>query len=87
MKTLKDIKKTWICIKSLVSMKHKNSDTPSIIKNDENTSVTQSQSQILLITAQTVQPKIKFSNKSLRSFLSAKNNDSFLLTATNKEEI
>ena len=32
---IKDIKKTWIGIKSLVSMKHKNNDTPSIIRNDK----------------------------------------------------
>ena len=32
---MKDIKKTWIGIKSLVSMKHKNNDTPSIIRNEE----------------------------------------------------
>ena len=32
---IKNIKKTWIEIKSLVSMKHKNNDTPSIIRNDE----------------------------------------------------
>ena len=32
---IKDIKKTWIGIKSLVSMKHKNNDTPSISRNDE----------------------------------------------------
>ena len=32
---IKDIKKTWIGIKSLVSVKHKNNDAPSIIRNDE----------------------------------------------------
>ena len=32
---IKDINKTWIGIKSLVSMKHKNNDTPSIIENDQ----------------------------------------------------
>ena len=30
---IKDIKKTWKEIKSLVSMKNKNNDTPSIIRN------------------------------------------------------
>ena len=34
-KYIKNITKTWIRIKSLVSMKHKNNDTPSIIRNDE----------------------------------------------------
>ena len=32
---IKDIKKTWIGIKPLVSTKHKNHDTSSIIRNDE----------------------------------------------------
>ena len=32
---IKDIKKTQIGIKSLVSMKRKNNDTPSIIRSDE----------------------------------------------------
>ena len=42
---------------------------------------------ILYFHAETVQSKIKFSNKSFRSFLSTKNNDFFIITATNKEEI
>ena len=37
--------------------------------------------------AETVQSKIKFSNKFFRRFLSTKSNDSFIITATNKEEI
>ena len=37
--------------------------------------------------AETALSKIKFSNKSFRSFLSTKNIDSFIITATNKEEI
>ena len=55
----------------------------------KNTSMTQSQSQIFSITFshQKVQSKIKFSNKYFRNFLSTKNNDSFIITATNKEEI
>ena len=40
-----------------------------------------------MLFAETDQSKIKFSNKSLRSFLSTKNNDSFIITATNKEVI
>ena len=32
---IKDIKKKWIGTKSLVSIKDKNNDTPSIIRNDE----------------------------------------------------
>ena len=33
---IKDIKKTWKEIKTLVSMKQKNNDTPSLITKDEN---------------------------------------------------
>ena len=36
--------------------------------------------------AETAQSKIKFSNKSFRSFLSTKNNGFFIITAANKEE-
>ena len=36
---------------------------------------------------ETVQSKIKFSNKFFRSFLLTKNNDFFIITHTNKEEI
>ena len=32
---IKDIKKTWKDIKTLVSMKQKNNDTPSLITKDE----------------------------------------------------
>ena len=32
---IKSMKKTWIGIKSLVPMKHKNNNTSSIIRNDE----------------------------------------------------
>ena len=73
-------------------MKHKNNDTPSIIRNDEkyiNDPITIANTFINFFTsiAETVQSKIKFSNKSFRSFLSTKNNDSFVITATNKGEI
>ena len=58
----------------------------------KNTSMTQLQSQILLITISNqllrlLSQKIKFSNKFFRRFLSTKNNDSFIIIATNKEEI
>ena len=39
------------------------------------------------LVAETAQSKIKFSNKSFRSFLSTKNNGFFIITAANKEEI
>ena len=88
----KDIKKTWIGIKSLVSMKHKNNDTPSIIRNDKKyindpITIANTFNNFFTSIAETVQSKIKFSNKSFKSFLSTKNNDSFIITTTNKEEI
>ena len=89
---IKDIKKTWIGIKSLVSVKHKNNDTPSIIKNDKKyindpIATANTFNNFFTSVAETVQSKIKFSNKSFKNFLSTKNNDSFIITAANKEEI
>ena len=89
---IKDIKKTWIGIKSLVSVKHKNNDTPCIIRNDEKyindpITIANTFNNFFTSIAKTVQSKIKFSNKSFRSFLSSKNNNSFIITATIKEEI
>ena len=85
---IKNIKKTWIGIKSLVSMKHKNNDTPSIIRNDEKyindpIAIANTFNNFFTSIAETVQSK----NKCFRSFLSTKNNDSFIITAANKEEI
>ena len=84
--------KTWIGIKSLVSMKHKNNDTPSIIRNDEkyiNGLIASANifNNFSTSVAEAVQSKIKFLNKSFRSFLSTKSNDSFIITAENKEDI
>ena len=88
---IKYIKNTWIGIESLVSTKHKNNDTPSIFRNDEKyindpIAIANTFNNFFTSTAETAQSKIKFSNKSLRSFSSTKNYDSFLITATNKEE-
>ena len=47
---IKDIKKTWKGIKTLVWMKQKNNDTPPLITKYENTLMIQSQLLILLIT-------------------------------------
>ena len=68
---IQDIKKTWIGTKSLVSIKHKNNDTPSIIRNDINDTITIANifNNFFTSIAETVQEKIKFSNKSFRSFL------------------
>ena len=89
---MKDIKKTWIGIKSLVPMKHKNNDTISIIRNDEKyindpNTIANTLNKFFTSIAETVQSKIKFSNKSFRRFLSSENNNSFIINATNKEEI
>ena len=89
---IKDIKKICIGIKSLVSMKHKNSDTASIIRNDgkyinDPITITNTFNNFFTSIAEIVQSKINFSSKSFRSFLSTKNNNSFIITATDKEEI
>ena len=66
--------------------------TPSIIRNDKkyiNDPITNANTfnNFFSSIAETVQSKIKFSNKSFRRFLSTKSNDSFITIATNKEEI
>ena len=78
---IKDITKTWKGIKSLVSLKQKNNDTPSLITKDEkyiNDSVSD---------AEIVHSKIKFSNKSFKNFLLGEINNSFLIISTNNEKI
>ena len=72
------------------SMKYKNNDTPSIIRNDEKyindpIAIANTFNNFFTSDAGTLQSKIKFSNKSFRSYLSTKNNDSFIATATNKK--
>ena len=69
-------------------MKHKNNDTPTIIRNDEKyindpIAIANTFNNFFTSIAETVQSK----NKCFRSFLSTKNNDSFIITAANKEEI
>ena len=87
MKTLK----TWIGIKSLMSVKHKNNDTLSMIRNDEKyindqITIVNTFNNFFTSTAEAVRLKIKFSNQSFRSFLLTKKNNSFIITAANKKE-
>ena len=91
-KNIKDIKKTWKGIKTLVSMKQKNNDTPSLITKDEKyindpASIANTFNNFFTSVAEIVHSKIQFSNKSFRKFLSSEINDSFLITSTNKKEI
>ena len=89
---IKDIKKTWKGIKTLISMKQKNNDTPSLITKYEKcindpASIANTFNKFFTSVAEIVHSKIKFSNKSFKKFLSSEINDSFLITSTNKEEI
>ena len=90
---IKDIKKTWKGIKTLVSMKQKNNDAPSsFITKDEKyinglVSIANTFNNFFTSVADTVHSKIKFSNKLFSNFLSSEINDSFIITSTNKEEI
>ena len=88
----KDIKKTWIGIKSLVSMKHKNNDTPSITRNDEKyindriaiaNTFSNFSHQLLRLFSQ----KSSFQTNPSKPFYQQKNNDSFIITTTNQEKI
>ena len=81
---IKNIKKTWIGIKSLVLMKHKNNDTPSIIRNDEKNKCTQLPSQIPLITfshqlLRLYSQKLTFQTNPLEAFYQQENNDCFII--------
>ena len=72
-------------------MKHKNNDTPSIIRNYEKyinnpITIANTFNNFFTSIAETVQSKIKFYNP-LEVFYHQKNNNSFIITATNKEEI
>ena len=89
---IKDIKKTWKGIKTLVSMKQKNNDTPSLITKDEkyiydSVSIANTFNDLFTSDAEIVHSKIKFLNKSFKNFLSAEINNSFLIISTNKEKI
>ena len=89
---IKDIKKTWKGIKTLISMKEENNDTPSLITKYEKyindpVSIANTFNNFFTSVAEIVHSKIRFSNKSFRNFLSSEINDSFIITSTNKEEI
>ena len=89
---IKDKKKTQKGIKTLVSMKQKNNDTPSLITKDEKyindpVSVANAFNNFFTSVAEIVHSKIKFSNKSFRKLLSSEINDSFIITSANKEKI
>ena len=75
-----------------MSIKQKNNDTSSLVKqekkyiSDSNT-ITNNFNNFSTSIAETVKSKLKFSNKSFRRFLLTDNNNSFVITATNKEKI
>ena len=74
-----------------MSVKHKNNDTLSMIRNDEKyindqITIVNTFNNFFTSTAEAVRLKIKFSNQSFRSFLLTKKNNSFIITAANKKE-
>ena len=89
---IKDIKKTWKGIKTLVSTNQKNNDTPSLITKNKKyindpVSVANTFNNFFTSVAEIAHSKIKISNKSFRNFLSSEINDSFIITSTNKEAL
>ena len=89
---IKEIKKTWKGIKTLVSAKQNNNETPSLITKDEKyindpVSIANTFNNFFTFAAEIVHSKIKFSNTSFKKLLLSELNDSFLITSTNKEEI
>ena len=89
---IKDIKKNWKSIKTLVSLRQKNNDTPSLATKDgkyinDPVAIANTFNNFFTSVAEIVHSKIKFSNKSFKNFLSSEIKDSLLITSTNKEEI
>ena len=89
---IKDVKKTWKGIKTLVSMKQKSNDTPSLITKDEKyindpVSIVNTFNDFFTSVAEIVHSKINFSNKSFKNVLSVGINDIFKIISTNREEI
>ena len=89
---IKDIKKTWKGIKTLVSLRQKNNDLPSLATKDgkcinDPVAIANTFNNFFTSVAEIVHSKIKFSNKSFKNFLSSEIKDSLLITSTNKEEI
>ena len=89
---IKDIKKTWKGIKTLVLIKQKNNDTLSLITKDEKyvndpVSIANTFNNFFASVAEIVDSNINLSNKSFEKFLSSEINDFFLITSTNKKEI
>ena len=76
-------------------VKRKNNGTPSIISiirnyekyMNDRIAIANTFNKSFPLVAENVQSKIKFPNKSFRNFLSTKNNDSFIINNTNKEEL
>ena len=89
---IKDIKKTWKDIKSIIYMKSKNSDIPSSILNNgkcitKSTTIANIFNDFFHSVAPAVQSKIKFFCKSFSEYLPSKYYDSFIITPTSKAEI
>ena len=80
---IKDIKKTWKGTKTLVSIKQKNNDTPSLITKDEKyindlVSIANTLNSFFTSVTEIVHSKIKFSNKSFKKFFVIRNKLFFL---------
>ena len=89
---IKDVKKTWKGIKSIISMKCKNNDIPSSILNDgkcitESTTIANIFNDFFHSVAPPIQPKLNFFCKSSNEYLPSKNYYSFIITSTSKAEI
>ena len=89
---IKAIKKTRKGIKTLVLMKQKYNEKPSLITKDkkyinDTVSIANTFNNLFTSATKTVHSKFKFLNKSFRNFLSSEINYSFIITSTNKDAI
>ena len=88
-KNIKDVQKTWKVIKSIISIKGKNSDIPSPFLNNgkyitESTTIANIFNDFCHSAPPAIHSKMKFSCKSFNDYLPSKNYDSFTITPTSK---
>ena len=90
---MKNIKNTWKGIKSIISPKAKDAESPKIIKTKHGETITDTKliadnlNNFFCSVAQLVQEKIKYVFKPFKDYLSKPCNDSFIITPCTEDEI
>ena len=90
---MKNIKNTWKGIKSIISSKAKDAESPKIIKTKHGETITDTKliadnlNNFFCSVAQLVQEKIKYVFKPFQDYSSKPCNDSFIITPFTEDEI